>query len=56
MKLYTTEETSEILKLDIETVRRFISEKKIIAFKVGREWRIKEADLNSFIDKESNIK
>lgn len=56
MKLFTTEEVAEILKVDVESVRRFISSERITAFKVGREWRIKEEDLTKFIDSNSNIK
>ena len=55
MKLFTTEEVAKILKIDPETVRRFVNEEKIIAFKVGREWRIKEGDLTNFIESNSNI-
>ena len=56
MKLFTTEEVAEILKVDAESVRRFIGSERITAFKVGREWRIKEEDLTKFIDSNSNIK
>lgn len=55
MKLLTTEEAAEILKVDVESVRRFISSGRITAFKVGREWRIKEEDLKVFIERNPNI-
>lgn len=55
MKLLTTEEVAEILKVDVESVRRFISSGRITAFKVGREWRIKEEDLKVFIERNPNI-
>lgn len=56
MKFYTTEEIAEILKMDAETIRRFIRESKIKAHKIGSEWRIKESDLMEFIEKKPNIK
>ncbi len=55
MKLYTTEEVAELLKVDIETVRRFIWKKKLVAFRIGNNWRIKEEDLKQFIEKKPNI-
>jgi len=49
MKTYTTEQLAEILQLDIETVRRFINEGKIGAFKAGRSWRATEDDLKIYM-------
>lgn len=55
MNIYTVIEVAEILKLDIETIRRYIYAKKIKAYKVGKEWRIEEKDLIEFIRRDSNI-
>lgn len=55
MNIYTVIEVAEILKLDIETIRRYIYAKKIKAYKVGKEWRIEEDDLMEFIRRDSNI-
>ena len=54
-KLYTVDEVAETLKLDAETIRRYINSKKIRAYKIGKEWRIKESDLLEFIERQSNI-
>jgi len=43
-----------MLKLDIETIRRYIYARKIKAYKIGQVWRIKETDLNEFIEKGSS--
>lgn len=48
--LYTTEEIAKMLKINKETLLRFIREKKIKAIKIGREYRIKESDYNAYID------
>ena len=56
MKLYTTEEVADILKMDTETTRRFIREGKITAYKVGSEWRVKEEDLVEFVERNINTK
>ena len=53
-KLYTTEEVADILKYDVQTIRRFIREGKITAYKVGKEYRIKEEDLDIFLKKEAD--
>lgn len=55
MELYTVTEISEILKLDVETIRRYIYKEELKAFKIGNSWRIKEEDLKVFIEKSSNI-
>lgn len=55
-KLYTTEEVAEILKYDVQTIRRLIREGKISAYKVGREYRIEEKDFKKFLEREANTK
>lgn len=49
-KIYTIEETAEILKMSVRNVRRWIDEGKIKAFKLGHQWRIHEEDLQALID------
>lgn len=55
MSMYTVYEVAETLKLDAETIRRYINREKIRAYKIGKEWRIKESDLLEFIERQSNI-
>ena len=55
MSMYTVYEVAETLKLDAETIRRYINSKKIRAYKIGKEWRVKESDLLEFIERQSNI-
>lgn len=56
MKMLTIEEVADVLNMNTETIRRYIVGKKLIAYKIGNVWRIKESDLNDFITKDSNIK
>lgn len=49
-KLYTALQVAEALQLNEQTVLRFIREGKIKAIKVGRSYRIKEADLKAYLD------
>lgn len=46
-------EISNILKLSELTVRRYLKLKKLRGFKVGRFWRIQKAELDRFIEKNS---
>ena len=56
MTMLTVTEISELLKLDVETIRRHIYKEELKAYKIGNAWRIKEADLKEFIEKRSNVK
>ncbi len=47
-KLYTIKQLAEALKLNIQTVRRFCATGKIKAIKIGREYRVKESDLELY--------
>ncbi len=47
--VYTAEEAAAILKSTPQTVRRYLVAGKIKGFKIGRDWRITESDLNEFV-------
>ena len=56
-KLYTVKETAEILKVSERTIFRYFQpdyKYHLKAFKVGREWRVREPDLIEFIKGEAN--
>jgi len=52
-KLYTIEETAELLKMSPRGIRDWIQKKKIKAFKLpdGKKWVIHEEDIQAMIDK-----
>jgi len=50
-RLLTVNEAAKILRLNSETVARYIREGKISAAKLGRVWRVEEKDLEEFIRK-----
>ncbi len=54
-KLFTIEEVAEILRVSTRSVTRYIESGKLKASKIGM-WRIKQSDLDSFLEKTSNIK
>ena len=47
---FTTKEISLLLKTPIQFIRKIIREKRIIAYKVGRQYIVKEQDLNNYLD------
>lgn len=54
--LLTIEQVAQILNLHSRTIRRYISEGRINANKVGGQWRIKTEDLKRFMGGEAFCK
>ena len=46
----TTKEISRILKIHVLTVRRWIIAGKLQATSLGKEYRVKKADLEAFLE------
>lgn len=56
-KFYTIDQVAEILGMHHKTIRKFITEGKLGANKVGKQWRISGHDLSVFMEKNNvNIK
>ena len=51
-KLLTLKEVADILRVSERSVTRYIEAKRLKASKIG-QWRIKESDLNDFINNSS---
>ena len=54
-KLLTIKEVAEFLRVSERSVLRYIEAGRLKASKVGW-WRIKQSDLNKFLEKYSNVK
>jgi excisionase family DNA binding protein len=56
--LMTVDEVARYLKMHPLTIRRLAREKKIPAFKLGRQWRVKRELLDEWLEKKSmqNVK
>lgn len=50
-QFYTIDKIAEILGMHHKTIRKFITEGKLAASKVGKQWRISGHDLSLFIEK-----
>lgn len=51
-KVLTPKDIAQGLKLSIKTVDKWLKTGYLKGFKVGRLWRVKEKDLNEFINKD----
>jgi excisionase family DNA binding protein len=50
----TTKEVAEYLRVDLYTIYRLVSQKKIPAFKIGNQWRYKRSLLERWIKSKLN--
>jgi excisionase family DNA binding protein len=49
----TPQEVSDLLQVSVQTVRRWIKEETLPAYKVGpRVWRIRRVDLDSWLEQQ----
>lgn len=55
LTLLSLAEASRILHISKRTLFRLIQEKKIPAFKVGGQWRIRESRLSKWVEKRENL-
>jgi len=54
LRFYSTLEVAEILKMNIQVIARKLASGEIAGYKIGKDWRVSEADLLSWINKHSN--
>jgi len=48
---YSIEEVAKMLKVAYLTVYRWVRNERLIAYKAGKQYRIKAVDLNKFLKK-----
>lgn len=48
-EFYKAEELAEKLRVNIMTIYRYIKAKKIIAYKIGKEFRIEKGEFDRFL-------
>ncbi len=51
LKVYSINEVEEMLQVTKRTLYSYIKDGRLRATKIGREWRVKHADLQAFIDR-----
>ena len=50
-KFYTAQEFADKLRVNIMTIYRYIKARKLVAYKIGKEFRIDEAEFKKFLNK-----
>ena len=50
-EFYTAQELADKLRVNIMTIYRYIKAGKLKAYKIGKEFRIEQAEFNCFMDK-----
>ena len=51
-KLLTTQQVAALLQISKFTVYRMAVDRAIPAFKIGKVWRVRESDLDKWIDEQ----
>ena len=54
MQAFTVEQAAATLAVDTESVRRWLREGRMGGFKAGAAWRVTQADLDAFIERNRN--
>jgi excisionase family DNA binding protein len=49
--IYTTKQVAGLLQVSVITIRRYIKSGKLKASKIGKNYRIKESDIESLLEK-----
>ena len=50
-QIYTTEQVAKLLQIHPLTVLKYIKQGKLHGIKLGRVYRIRESDIQNFLDK-----
>lgn len=52
--LYTVEEVAEMFKIEIHTVHKLLRSAELGGVRVGRQWRIRQSDIDEFFINNTN--
>ncbi len=52
----TVEDIAHELQVSDDTVRNWIKQKKLVAVKIGRDWRIDRRDYQRFLEERKNLR
>nr|MBN2277782.1 DUF2087 domain-containing protein [candidate division Zixibacteria bacterium] len=53
-RFFTTTELADILKMNVQVIARKLQQGDIPGYKIGKDWRIAETDLWTWLEKHSN--
>jgi excisionase family DNA binding protein len=52
----TPEDIANELGVSVDTVRNWINRKRLVAIKIGRDWRISRRDYERFLEERKNLR
>lgn len=52
-EMLTLGEVAKRLKVSVKTIRRWLQEGRLTGFKMGKLWRVKETELEAFIERQT---
>ncbi|MBM4262642.1 MAG: helix-turn-helix domain-containing protein [Deltaproteobacteria bacterium] len=55
IRLLTLSEAAKLLQVSTRTLQRMIRQKQLPAFKVGGQWRLREAQLSDWLDQREKL-
>ena len=55
LSFLTPQEVSHLLRVSVYTVRRWIKQGDLPAYKVGRKWRIKEEAIEEWLNQQESV-
>ena len=53
--LLTPAQVAEQLQLEERTITHWLRSRRLRGYKIGKEWRIAESDLSSFLEARANV-
>ncbi len=54
LKFYCTSEIADMLKMNVQVIARKLQYGELAGYKIGKDWRVKEEDLLSWLEWHSN--
>ncbi len=54
LKFYTTNELADLLKMNVQVIARKLQSGELVGYKLGKDWRVTETDLMTWLDRCSN--
>lgn len=54
LRFFTSQEVADILKMNAQVIARKLQAGEIAGYKLGKDWRISEAQLFAFLERHSN--
>jgi len=54
INFFTTNEIAEMLKMNVQVIARKLQHGELVGYKIGKDWRVRESDLNDWLEKHSN--